>query len=141
MASNITVTDNETNYLYQKNDIYEVFKGENEYLEASVTVVASTEYKAGTALSFDAATNTYAITNSAATPTHRAVAVLANNVPESNTSTTLKLTICIKGYVDEDKLIFGGSDTINTVAADTTDTYKSQLRNYGIIAQKYKSLN
>lgn len=138
----VTIDANEPNYLYQTNRPFTIFKGNNEYEKAAVlTVVAATEYKEGTVLSFDASTGKYAATDSTNTATKNAYAILASEIKATNADTEVKVTVCISGDVDEETLIFrNGPDSINTVSNNSVDTFKTELRKLGIISRQYKAL-
>ena len=142
MSSNVTVTSEGAKFLHQTNTVGTVLKRRLKYSESiNLTVVAGTEYKEGTVLGFNATTGKYVITDSGDAATNNARAVLAQYISADNTSTDLKVAICIEGDVDEDLLIFKNvTDTLNTVAGSGSDTYRTELINNDIVPEKYSTI-
>lgn len=51
----------------------------------------------------------------------------------------LPITFYIKGDLDDSQVVFDGGDDFDTVVAGQEDTYRTMLRDYGILANTYKN--
>jgi len=91
---------------------------------------------AGSVLAFDATTGTWIWTDSATASVANAKAVLVQDISFSEAGTRENTRCLIGGEVDQDKLIFQGSDTVDTIPAGGEDTFGLQLRSYGIVTRK-----
>jgi len=91
------------------------------------------DWSAGTVLAFDATTGTWKKTASGTAAIANAKAVLAQDVTFGEAEAIENKRALIGGEVDESKLIFDGSDTPDTIPATSDDSFRVQLRAYGII--------
>lgn len=92
-------------------------------------------YPKGKVLAFDASAGKYKITVSGTAAVANAKAVLSEEVEFTGAGDKLVRAV-LKGHVDSDKLVFDGSDTLDTIPAGADDSFKIQLRSYMIIAEK-----
>lgn len=91
-------------------------------------------YPAGQVLAFDATAGKYKITQSGTPAVANAKAVLAAEVTFSGAGD--KLVRAVKsGHVDAAKLVFDGSDTLDTIPAGGADSFRLQLRDYEILVE------
>lgn len=90
----------------------------------------------GKALAFDAANGNWKITDSTVANQANAKAVLvAETTYTGSEPGSVKLVrAVIGGKVDPGQLVFEGSDTLDTIPAGAVDSFRTQLRAYGIIA-------
>lgn len=88
-------------------------------------------YPAGQALAFDASAAKWKITESGTAAVANAKAVLAAETVFTGAGDKLVRAI-LGGTVDQNLLVFDGSDTIATIPAGAADSFGLQLRDYGI---------
>lgn len=90
-------------------------------------------YPIGTVLAFNATTGKYEITKSGTADVANAKAVLVQETEFTGAGDKL-IRAVIGGEVDQNLLVFDGSDTLATIPAGADDSFGLQLRNYGILA-------
>lgn len=88
-------------------------------------------YPEGQALAFDASAAKWKITESGTAAVANAKAVLAAETVFTGAGDKLVRAI-LGGTVDQNLLVFDGSDTIDTIPAGAADSFGLQLRDYGI---------
>ncbi|MCP4677084.1 MAG: hypothetical protein GY854_16530 [Deltaproteobacteria bacterium] len=95
-------------------------------------------YPLGQVIAFDAANGNWKVTDSTVATVANAKAVLvAETVFTGSESGGIKLVrAVIGGKVDADQLVFEGTDTLDTVPSGAADSFRTQLRSYGIIAEE-----
>jgi len=86
----------------------------------------------GSVLSFDATTGKYNATYSAIPALANAKAVSMGTV-SFDTAETKRVTILTKGQVNEEILLFQPGDDLDTIPPGGSDSFRTQLRDYGII--------
>jgi len=91
------------------------------------------DWVAGTVLAFDATTGTWKKTASGTAAVANSKAVLAQDVSFAGAEAQENRRVLIGGEIDESKLIFDGADTPDTIPAGAADSFRVQLRSYGII--------
>lgn len=142
MTSEIKVQTN--NQLFVDNSIQSVADFDAQYQEITFESEALGDYPVGQVLGYDGTTGTYKITDSTeAAGVANAKAILAQSLIQEPVGTRRVMAI-IGGEVKADKLVFVGSDDLDTVPGtpDETDTsFRIQLRDYGIIAREFTNLN
>ena len=116
------------------NDRSSVFIKGNRFQDITLTAAGVATYLPGRVLAFDASTGKYKITISGTAAVANAKAVLAQEITFTGAGDKLA-RVCLKGSVDENLLIFDGSDTIDTIPAGAADSFRTQLRAYGILAE------
>lgn len=104
----------------------------NEYEDLTLAASGAADYTAGTVLAFDATTGNYKQTVSGTAAIANAKAILAHDVSFSEAGTKL-IRAVIAGDVDQNLLIWDGTDTPDTIPAGAADSFRLQLRAYGII--------
>lgn len=107
----------------------------NDYEDITLNAAGAVTYPAGQVLAFDASAGKWKITESGTPAVANAKAVLAEEAVFAGAGDKLVRAI-IKGDVNELLLVFDGSDTIDTVPAAVDDSFRTQLRAYGLIAKK-----
>ena len=90
-------------------------------------------YPAGQVLAFDATAGKWKITVSGTAAVANAKAVLAAETEFAGAGDKLVRAI-LGGVVDQNLLVFDGTDTIATIPAGADDSFGLQLRDYGIDA-------
>ncbi len=105
------------------------------YDSATLTASAAITVPAGQVLAFKASTGKYNLTKSGAAAQANAKAVMAETKVYA-ASGDKRVRIIIGGEVRADKLLFDGSDTLNTVPSGGSDSFRTQLRDFGIIARE-----
>lgn len=116
-------------------DISSLFVRGNRFQDVTLNAPGAVTYPAGQVLAFDATAGKYKITASGTAAVANAKAVLAEEAVFTGAAD--KLTrVCLLGSVDADLLIFDGSDTIDTIPAGVDDSFRTQLRAYGIFAEE-----
>ena len=97
----------------------------------TVNAGSAVDYDAGTVLAFDA--GKYKLTASGTATVARAMAVLAQDLSFPG-SGDLTAKVLVGGEVVASKLIFDGSDDLDTIPATEVDSFRVMLRDYGILA-------
>ena len=105
--------------------------------DITLTAPGAVTYPKGQVLAFNAGTGKYEITASGTAAVANAKAVLAQEITFSGAGDSLARA-CLGGRVDQSLLVFDGSDTLDTIPAGAADSFKTQLRAYGIIAEDLK---
>ena len=103
--------------------------------EAEIEVNGAVDLVAGTVLAFEATDGTYQPTVSGTAAVANAKAILMQDVSFSGAGTKENTRLLVGGEIDVSKLTFDGSDTIDTIPAGAADSFRVQLRSYGIIAR------
>jgi hypothetical protein len=120
----------------QQNDISSVTLFDNVFDDVTLSATGAVTYDEGTVLGFDKATGKYVATNTTVANAENAKAVLMGTAEYSGVGDK-KVRAVIGGQVDEDLLIFvDGGDGIDTIPAGADDSFRTQLRSYGIVALK-----
>lgn len=125
-----------TNPVITNNDVAGIFTFANDFRDITLSAAGAVTYPEGQVLAFNASTGKWDITKSGTAAIANAKAVLAEEAAFTGAGDKL-VRACVKGEVDEDLLIFDGSDTIDTIPAGAADSFRVQLRDYMIIARKY----
>ena len=105
---------------------------DNKYEDVTLTAPGAVTYEPGRVLAFDASAGKWKITESGTAAVANAKAVLIEEAEFTGAGDRLS-RVMIKGEVDENQLIFDGSDTPDTIPAGASDSFRTQLRAYGII--------
>jgi len=105
-----------------------------EYRDVTLNAGGAVTYPEGQVLAFDATAAKWKITQSGTPAVANAKAVLAEETVFSGADDKLVRAIIV-GRVREEKLVFDGSDTIDTIPAGVDDSFRTMLRAYGIIAE------
>ena len=126
-----------TNY-----DIGDLVLENGEYDDIRLYAPAPTTYVKGQSLAFDAPNGNWKITQSGTADVANAKALLAAETIYAGPGTETKtVRAVIGGKVDASKIVFDGSDTIDTIPAGAADSFGLQLRSYGIIAKELSEQN
>jgi len=88
-------------------------------------------YPEGQVLAFDASAGKWKITESGTAAVANAKAILKQATEFTGAGDKLVRAV-IGGVVDKNKLVFDGSDTVDTIPASADDSFGLQLRSYGI---------
>lgn len=91
-------------------------------------------YPAGKVLAFDGPAGKYKITESGTAAVANSKAVLVQETEFTGAGDKLVRAV-IGGRVDSSLLIFDGADTLDTIPATGDETFRIQLRSYGIVAE------
>jgi hypothetical protein len=117
-------------------DISLVAIGDNKFDDITLSALGAVTYVEGTVLAFDKTTNKYVATSTNVPEAGNAKAVLMGNVEFSGAGDKLVRGL-LEGEVDEDKLtLVFGSDTLDTIPGGADDSFRVQLRDYGILVVK-----
>lgn len=116
------------------NDISSIFLWGNRYEDVTLTAPGAVTYSPGQILAFNATTGKYEITVSGTAAVSNAKAVLAQEMSFTGAGDKLA-RVCVEGSVDENLLTFDGTDTLDTINAAGTDSFRTQLRAYGILTE------
>lgn len=100
--------------------------------DAVMSAAEEIDYKKGTVLAFNATTGKYEQTKSGTAAVANAKTILAQDVSFSAAGDKT-VRILIGGQVDEDQLIWDGTDSPETIPAGAADSFQLQLRAYGIL--------
>lgn len=122
--SNFTIINNDSGKIPVQNPLFETI---------TLNAGGAVDYDAGTVLAFDATAEKWKLTESGTAAVANAKAVLAADVSFSGAGDK-SVRALIGGEVVASKLIFDGSDTLDTLPAGGADTFRIQLRDYGIVA-------
>lgn len=122
----LTIVNNDSGKLPVFNPIFD---------DIEVEAAGALDLDAGTVLAFNATTGTWWETKSGTAAVANAKAVLASDISFAGAGTIENVRSLIGGEVDESKLLFNGADTIDTIPAGAADSFRVQLRSYGIIAR------
>lgn len=120
--SNVTTTTNTNNQLANNYDYSKIFLFGNKYEKGDFTNASGSEVtlEAGTLIGRIASTNLLVVCKSAATDgSQYPIGVLAETIIVPDTETR-ELPICVAGEVAEEKIIFDGSDSFDTVVESKT---------------------
>ena len=111
---------------------------DGEYRDLRLHHSGAVTYPLGQVLAFDAANGNWKITVSGtpAVANAKAVLVAATEYTGSEPGSVKLVRALIGGKVDAGQLVFDGSDTLDTVPAGAADSFRTQLRAYGIIADE-----
>ncbi len=119
-----------------------VFNGQ--YSDITLNAGGAVIYPKGTVLAFDAAAAKWKITESGTPAVANAKALLSQTTEFPGAGDKLVRAV-IGGEVDADLLVFDGSDDLDTIPGGADDSFRVQLRGYGIIAkplaEQYKQDN
>lgn len=105
------------------------------FKDIELEAAAALDLPAGTSLAFNATTSTWWETISGTAAVANAKAVLVQDVSFAAAGTRENTRCLIGGEIDEEKLIFNGTDTVDTIPAGGEDTFGLQLRSYGIVTR------
>jgi len=122
MGDNFQIINNDSGRIPVFNPLYET---------VTVNAGGAVDYDAGTVLAFDA--GKYKLTQSGTAAVAKAQAILAQDLSFSGAG-DLTARVLIGGQVVASKLIFDGSDDLDTIPATEVDSFRLMLRDYGIIA-------
>lgn len=117
------------------NDTSELVIFDGEYADITLNAGGAVVYDKGQALAFDASAGKYKLTESGTAAVANAKALLSREVEFTGAGDKLVRAV-IRGSVDADLIVFDGSDTLDTIPAGEPDSFRLQLRSYGIIAEK-----
>ena len=109
-----------------------VFDGQ--YGDITLNAPGAVTYPKGTVLAFDASAGKWKATVSGTAAVANAKALLAQETEFPGAGDKLVRGV-IGGEVDDDKLVFDGADDLDTIPASAADSFRLQLRSYGIIAK------
>ena len=123
-----------TNPEITNNDPSSIFINGNRFQDITLTAAGAATYLPGRVLAFNASTGKYEITISGTAAVANAKAVLAQEITFTGAGDKFA-RVCLIGSVDENLLIFDGSDTVDTIPASAADSFRTQLRSYGILAE------
>ncbi|MBP7735947.1 MAG: hypothetical protein KA369_08245 [Spirochaetes bacterium] len=104
------------------------------YEFATLTASAAITVPAGQVLAFKASTKKYNLSKSGASAQANAKAIMAESRTWGSAGDK-RVRILIGGEVRVDDLTFDGTDTIDTLPSGASDTFRTQLRGYGIIVR------
>jgi hypothetical protein len=104
------------------------------YEFATLTASAAITVNPGQVLAFKASTKKYNLTKSGATAQANAKAIMAESRTWSGAGDK-RVRILIGGEARVDDLTFDGSDNIDTLPGGASDTFRTQLRSFGIIVR------
>jgi len=102
--------------------------------DITLNAAGAVVYPAGQLLAFDATAGKWKITVSGTAAVANAKAVLSGEVEFTGAGDKLVRAV-LGGHVDASKLVFDGTDTLATIPTGEPDSFKIQLRSYGIIAE------
>lgn len=122
------------------NDVTKLEVFNPKYEDLTVQVLGADTLVENTVLAYDQATGTYKATVStvAATATARAILKQANVFSGAGTAS---LRCLVGGEVRASQLVFdNGTDTVDTQPA-SQDSFRTQLRDYGIIARDEREID
>lgn len=105
---------------------------DGKYRDVILNAPGAVDYEPGRVLAFDASAGKWKITESGTPAVANAKAVLVEKASFAGAGDRLS-RILIGGEVQEDLLIWDGSDTPDTIPAGNEDSFRIQLRSYGII--------
>jgi len=107
---------------------------DNRYGDITLNAAGAVTYPAGQVIAFDAVAGKYKATVSGTAVVANAKVVLAEEAVFAGAGDKLVRAI-IKGGVDAAKLVFDGTDTLDTIPAGAEDDFRLYLRRYGIYAE------
>lgn len=102
------------------------------YRDVILNAPGAVDYEPGQVLAFDASDGKWKITKSGTAAVANAKSVLVEEASFSGSGDRLS-RVLIGGEVQEDLLIWDGSDTPDTIPPGAEDSFRVQLRSYGII--------
>lgn len=105
---------------------------DGKYRDVTLNAPGAVDYEPGQVLAFDASDGKWKITKSGTAAVANAKAVLVEEASFSGSGDRLSRAL-IGGEVQEDLLVWDGSDTPDTIPAGAEDSFRVQLRSYGII--------
>lgn len=105
-----------------------------EYRDITLNAPGAVTYPLGTVLAFDASAAKWKITKSGTAAVANAKALLVAETEFTGAGDKLVRAI-IGGKVDAGQLVFDGADTLDTIPAGADDSFRLQLRGYGILAE------
>ncbi|MCK5606235.1 hypothetical protein KAR91_30325 [Candidatus Pacearchaeota archaeon] len=120
--ANPEITNNDTKQIPVFNPTYD---------DAVLTSAGAGTWVKGTVLAFSSANGDYRKTVSGTADVANAKAILPVDVVFAGAESK-NTRIINGGEIQEDLLVFDGADTINTIPASAADSFKVQLRDYGI---------
>lgn len=124
--SNLEITVQDSIKLPVKNPVYETVQITNVFGTEAVVFE-------GTVLSFDATTEKYNVTHTDFPALSNAKAVCGHTV-EFEIAETKEVAILRKGQVNKERLLFVKTgDDLDTIPAGASDSFRTQLRDYGIM--------
>lgn len=116
-----------------------VFLSDCGFQDVTLNAPGEVTYERGTVLAFDGSDGKYKVTDSTTAAVANAKAVLAEQAVFTGAGDRLS-RVLVKGNVDENKLIWQGTDTADTIPAGGSDSFRLQLRDYMIVLKSPASL-
>jgi hypothetical protein len=104
------------------------------YQDITLNAPGAVTYPDGQVLAFDASASKWKITKSGTPAVANAKAILRGEVTFSGAGDKLVRAV-IKGHVNASRLVFDGSDTLDTIPGGEPDSFRLQLRDYEIIVE------
>jgi len=124
-----------SNFEIINNDSGKIPVWDPKFIDITLEAGEAIDYPAGQVLAFNATTGNYEATDSATAAIANAKAVLAQDVSFAGAEAQTNRRALVGGEVDETKLVFLGADDLETIPAGAADSFRLQLRDYGIIAR------
>jgi len=119
------VTNNDTLKLEVFNPIWD---------DITIEAAGADTFETNQVLAFDASTGTYKKTVSGTAAVANAKAILKEEVVFTGAGTK-KTRALLGGEINSGVLVFEGADTLETIPAGADDSFRVQLRAYGIVAR------
>ena len=123
-----------TNPVVTNNDTSPLTVWNGDFFDVTLNAVGAVDYPAGQVLAFDATAGKWKKTVSGTPAVANAKSILAEDISFSGAGDKLVRAVRT-GKIDDSQLVFDGTDTLDTIPAGADDSFRLQLRSYGIIAE------
>lgn len=121
-------------------DIGTLELSDNDWRDVTLNAPGAVTYPEGQVLAFDATAAKWKITRSGTAAVANAKAVLAEEAVFTGAGDKLVRAV-VAGKVRAEKLVWDGSDTIDTIPAGVDDSFRTMLRSYMIVAESLSEQN
>jgi hypothetical protein len=117
------------------NDISSLVLRDGEFRDITLNAPGAVIYPKGQVLAFDAAADKWKKTISGTPAVANAKGVLSEEVEFTGAGDKTNVRMIKGGTLDQNLLVFDGSDTVDTIPSGADDSFQLQLRAYNIVLE------